>query len=103
MPIYLRYLVVILLSLYGEIHMLQLSLAQQPSEEAANNAKYVSGLTQVSVLPENFRPSKARNRGERRLIFIGDVHGAYDELVHLLEKAKYKSSTGITRFGDHDL
>src|SRR5271167_4925428 len=93
------YSVVILLSLYCGIHMLQLGLAI-PSEEADNNAKYVSGITQVSVLPENFRPLKTHNHGKRRLIFIGDVHGAYDELVHLLEKVNHKSSTGIDPFGD---
>jgi hypothetical protein len=90
MPVNLRYLVVVLLSLYGGIHMLQPSLAK-PFEEADNNAKYVSGITQISALPENFRPPKTHNHGERRLIFIGDVHGAYDELVvHFLENVKYK-------------
>jgi len=31
------------------------------------------------------------------LIFIGDVHGAYDELVALLEEIKYNSKKGFLR------
>jgi predicted phosphodiesterase len=69
--------------------------AKQPSEEAVTNAKYVKEITQIALLPENFKPSKAHSHGTRRLIFIGDVHGAYNELVALLEKVKYKSDTGI--------
>lgn len=103
MPLKLCCLVVIVLSLYCGIHMLQLSLAKLSEDQAHNNPKHVNGITQVSVLPENFRPSKTQNHGKRRLLFIGDVHGTYDELVHLLEKVKYKSSTGIDPFGDHDL
>lgn len=94
MSVFLRFLVVLLFSLYGGIHLLQLTLAKTHSEEAANNAKYISGIIQVAALPENLKPSKTRQHGERRLIFIGDVHGAYDELVRLLEKVEYKSSTG---------
>lgn len=69
--------------------------AKQPSEEAVNNAKYVKEITQIALLPKNFKPSKAHSHGTRRLIFIGDVHGAYNELVALLEQVKYKSDTGI--------
>lgn len=86
---------VLLLSICTGIHLLPTCAAKQPSREAVNNAKHLTGITQVSILPENLKPSKAPKHGGRRLIFIGDVHGAYDELVSLLEKIKYKSSTGI--------
>jgi hypothetical protein len=72
-----------------------LAWAKQPSEKAVNYAKYVKEITQIALLPENFKPSKANSHGTRRLIFIGDVHGAHNELVALLEKVKYKSDTGI--------
>jgi hypothetical protein len=85
----------ILLFIYVGIHLLPTCTALQPSREAVNNAKHLTGIVQVAVLPDNLKPSKAPKHGGRRLIFIGDVHGAYDELVSLLEKVKYKSSSGI--------
>lgn len=59
-----------------------------------SKAKY-QGIVQVAVLPEKFRPSVMNKDDHRRLIFIGDVHGAYSELVSLLEQVNYNSSTGI--------
>ena len=85
----------ILLFIYIGIHLLPTCAALQPSQEAVNNAKHLTGIVQVAVLPDNLKPSKAPKHGGRRLIFIGDVHGAYDELGSLLEKVKYKSSLGI--------
>ena len=92
MSIYLRYLLVLFISLS---QLFGSCVAKQPAEEAVNNPKYLSGIIQVAVLPENFKPSKSHEHGQRRLIFIGDIHGAYEELVSLLEKVEYKSSTGI--------
>jgi len=73
------------------------SISAKPhSSEAVNNAKYLHGIVTVAALPETFRPSsnkKHHNHG-KRLIFIGDVHGCFDELVALLEKVKYKLDTG---------
>jgi len=93
---YFRYLLIILFSTYGVIYLLRFSLARPPPKEAVNNAKYIKGITQMAFLPEELKPSRAHDHGKRRLIFIGDVHGAYDELVSLLDKVKYKSSTGVS-------
>lgn len=74
--------------------MRQFVWAKQSPELAVNKAKYVKEITHIAILPENFKPSKVPSQQGRRLIFIGDVHGAYDELVELLAKAKYTSMTG---------
>jgi hypothetical protein len=92
---FLRYLFIVLFSTYGVIYLLQFSVAKPPPKEVVNNAKYVTGIVHMAFLPEQLKPSKSHDRRNRRLIFIGDVHGAYDELVSLLDKVKYKASTGI--------
>jgi hypothetical protein len=92
---FFRYLLIVLLSTYGLIYLLQFGVAKPPPKDVVNNAKYVRGIVQMAFLPEELRPSKAHNHRNRRLIFIGDVHGAYDELVSLLDKVKYEATTGI--------
>src|SRR5579859_551619 len=89
-----RYIFILFLSLLSLLDAIFVS-AKQPSEEAVNNAKYVNGIAQLAVLPDRFRPSKTNGGGDRRLIFIGDVHGAYNELVSLLSKVKFNSKTGF--------
>jgi hypothetical protein len=51
-------------------------------------------LVHLMELPSHLKPTNHRGHHGRRLIFIGDVHGAYDELVELLAKVRYRSSTG---------
>jgi Calcineurin-like phosphoesterase len=92
---YFRYLVVLLISLYGQFHLLQLISAKQTPEKAVENTKHFSEIIQVAILPENLKPSKIYEQGGRRLIFIGDVHGTYNELELLLKKMNYTSSKGI--------
>lgn len=89
-----RSLLIVLFSTYGVTYLLRFGLAGPPPKEAVNNAKYIKGITHMAFLPQELKPSKAHDRGKRRLIFIGDVHGAYDELISLLDKVKYKSATG---------
>jgi hypothetical protein len=93
MPSYLHYLVLLLTS----VCFLPWTIisAKQPSPEAIEHAKYIQGIVKVAFLPEDLKPSKTPENGVRRLLFIGDVHGAYNELVSLLEVVKYKSSRGI--------
>jgi hypothetical protein len=88
--------ILILSSFFALLHLLQLCSGKQPFEESVNDAKYLTGIAQVAVLPKHFRPDKKITHGGRRLIFIGDVHGAYNELVSLLEKVKYHSSNGTS-------
>lgn len=59
--------------------------------------KHPKRIAQVATLPDHFKLSETSKRAGRRLIFIGDVHGAYDELVALLEKVEYNSAKGIFR------
>ena len=91
---YVRYLIILLFSLSC---FLLSNSAKQPPVEGVNKAKCLNGIIQVANLPENFKPSKLHDHEGRRLIFIGDVHGTYNELVALLEKVNYRSSKGTTR------
>lgn len=95
MSMYIRYLIILLFSLYG---VLLSSSVKHPTEEAPKNVKHLNGIIQVAILPEDFKPSKVHDHEGRRLIFVGDVHGAYNELVTLLEKVNYQSSKGIPLF-----
>ena len=92
MSMYIRYLIVLLFLLYA---VLPSTSIEHPTEEAPKNVKYLNGIIQVAILPEDFKPSKIHDHDGRRLIFVGDVHGAYNELVALLEKVNYRSSKGI--------
>jgi len=71
--------------------------ATQSQEILRKGGKHIGEINQVAHLPEVYKPSKHPHKRDRRLIFIGDVHGAYDELVSLLEKLNYDSKMGITR------
>jgi hypothetical protein len=62
-------------------------------ETKYHQPKNVQELLQLAELPETLKPEPTAGR---RLIFIGDVHGAYDELVSLLDKAKFNKFTGTT-------
>jgi hypothetical protein len=92
MSMYVRYLIILFFSLCG---VLLSTSVKHPPEEAVNNTKYMHGVIQVAILPENLKPSKAHDHEGRRLIFIGDVHGTYNELDALLEKINYRPSKGI--------
>jgi hypothetical protein len=63
------------------------------------HGKHPKRIAQVATLPDDFKLSETSKHAGRRLIFIGDVHGAYDELVALLEKIGYNSAKGIFRRG----
>ncbi|KAI5777657.1 Metallo-dependent phosphatase-like protein [Geopyxis carbonaria] len=49
--------------------------------------------TQVRALPVDVVPTEARGGPERRLVFVGDVHGMYSELMELLETIQYTDAT----------
>ena len=82
----------IFLLLWTLPHLLYFCTAK-PSENHLNS-RFVKGIAQVAVLPSHLKPSEEKAQGRRRLIFIGDVHGAYNELVSLLEKVNYHSKNG---------
>jgi len=65
------------------------SLLQDETKD--HQPKNVQEMFQLVELPETLKPEP---KAGRRLIFIGDVHGAYDELVSLLDKTQFDKSTG---------
>ena len=69
----------------------------KPVSTSFRHGKHPKRIVQVATLPDHFKLSETSKHAGRRLIFIGDVHGAYDELVALLEKVKYNSVKGLIR------
>lgn len=70
-----------------------------PSAHAEKN-EYIHLVTlpfNIHSPPKSPNPPEHKKPGDRhfrRLILIGDVHGAYDELKELLEKVKFDSTGG---------
>lgn len=93
---YLRFSVLLSISLLAAIYFFPTASANQAPEKILG--KPVGEIAQIAILPEHLKPAGKPHKGGRRLIFIGDVHGSYNELVSLLEKVKYKSTTGSTCF-----
>lgn len=91
---YMRFLGLLSISLLAAFYFFTSGLANQSPELLRKGGKPLDQIDLVAILPERFKPSKNHHNRDRRLIFIGDVHGAYDELVSLLEKVKYNSKTG---------
>lgn len=59
------------------------------------------GLIQTKELDSSLLPGGSKATKARRLIFIGDIHGCKEELVRLLESAKYNEETDhIVSLGD---
>jgi len=82
-----RLLSLIVLLLYAAIHSCNPVFAASTSHN----------IIRLLELPQDLRPHHCDQHGNtRRVIFIGDVHGAYDELVSLLVKVNYRSSTGAS-------
>jgi len=60
----------------------------------AKGGEYQHGAVKIQDLDEHFLPGGEHDpHGERRLIFVGDIHGCKDELLKLLEKVNYDSKT----------
>jgi hypothetical protein len=93
---YVRLLGLLSAGLLAAVYFFAFGFANQFPEALRKGGNPLAEINQVAILPERFIPKKKPQEGGRRLIFIGDVHGAYDELVSLLEKVKYDSTTGIS-------
>lgn len=71
-----------------------------------NKRVHFPGMTHVSTLDSKHLPrtSKANPEGaskQKRLIFVGDIHGCLDELQDLLEKVNYRQGQDhIIALGD---
>jgi hypothetical protein len=61
-------------------------------ESRYHQPKNVQEITLLAELPAKLKPEPTDGR---RLIFIGDVHGAHDELVRLLDKVGFNKSQGM--------
>lgn len=58
----------------------------------AKGGQYQHGAVKIQDLDEQFIPGGEHDpHGERRLIFVGDIHGCKHELLKLLEKVNYDS------------
>ncbi|KAL8738727.1 MAG: hypothetical protein Q9181_000549 [Wetmoreana brouardii] len=107
-PKFRRYIIVILLVIilpwiswrsYGRPQWNEYRLLNKALDESlrAGSAWYGLNLrpafldmTQLKTLDSSQLPERG---GEKRLLFIGNVHGCYDELTTLLAEAKYNNST----------
>lgn len=72
-----------------------------PLPSKTTTAPDKNGYIHLITLPFNLRnspppvPHKPKHHSSRRLILIGDVHGALDELKALLQKVDFDPSSGI--------
>jgi hypothetical protein len=58
----------------------------------AKGGEYQHGAIKIQDLDERFIPGGEHDpHGERRLIFVGDIHGCKNELLKLLDKVNYDS------------
>lgn len=58
----------------------------------AMGGEYQHGAVKIQDLDERYIPGGEHDpHGERRLIFVGDIHGCRDELLKLLKKVDYDS------------
>ena len=94
---YVLYFLALFLSVYVGSRLVPGSTAK-PVSTTLRHGKHTKRIAQVATLPDNFKLSETSKHAGRRLIFIGDVHGAYDELVALLEKVDYSSAKGLFRY-----
>ncbi|QQK43277.1 Ser/Thr protein phosphatase family [Penicillium digitatum] len=65
----------------------------------ANSSLQFDGLVQIRTLNPDLVPGDLARVGSgefsrKRLIFVGDVHGCKEELVHLLEKVSFNQKGG---------
>lgn len=91
---YIFSLLVLFLTVYFGSRLVPGSRAK-PISAALRHGKHPKRIAQVATLPDHFKLSETSKHAGRRLIFIGDVHGAYDELVALLEKVEYNTTKGL--------
>lgn len=94
---YIFSFLVLFLSIYFGCRLLPSSAAEHVGSSAVRHGKHPKRIAQIATLPDHFKLSETSKRSGRRLIFIGDVHGAYDELVALLEEIEYNSKKGFLR------
>jgi hypothetical protein len=60
---------------------------------AARGGDFKHGAVKIQDLDEQFIPGGENDpHGQRRLVFIGDIHGCKDELLKLLKKVNYDPS-----------
>jgi hypothetical protein len=60
---------------------------------AARGGDFKHGAVKIQDLDERYIPGGENDpHGERRLVFIGDIHGCKEELLHLLKKVNYDPS-----------
>lgn len=60
----------------------------------SKGGEYQHGAVKIQDLDERFIPGgKHDPHGERRLIFVGDIHGCRDELFALLDKVQFNPQT----------
>ena len=94
---YILYFLVLFLSVYFGSRLVPSSAAEHVGSSQVRHGKHPKRIVQIATLPDHFKLSETSKRSGRRLIFIGDVHGAYDELVALLEEIEYNSKKGCRR------
>ncbi|KAF1344574.1 Metallo-dependent phosphatase-like protein [Delphinella strobiligena] len=58
------------------------------------DAQKFSDIIQIQELAREYKPGgKHDSEGKRRLIFVGDIHGCHEELMHLLKKVRFNKET----------
>ena len=92
---YIFFVLVLFSLIFFSSRLVTLSGAN-PVSTSLRHGKHPKRISQVATLPDHYKLGETSKHAGRRLIFIGDVHGAYDELVALLGKVKYNSKKGLS-------